>query len=282
MSDDYKIRINNQIKDALNQWIEDLKEKHPTLLLTKQWNVLYPKGFHAGNNLLSVTTGSKKGKHLVAELNIFLPDDLELDLNSVELMLKNEPYKVEKKPSAGGRTGKKIPRPIDSQLDTLNDIILSVNQFVQNIHLPQSNPVKPTFPQAQPPTGIRPQQQQINIKQNSVPANSDEIKKEMLHSPALPEWYRTIESPAVKAGLAQKLAESFVSYQHQAGRKIEFEEFFQVFTEHLQSQNKLQNFCRYQGKPVKLDSNGFCTESYCSKKPHNSVCNQTTLKFGEP
>jgi hypothetical protein len=276
MSDDYKIQINKQIKDALNQWIEDLKEKHPTLLLTKQWNVIYPRGFHAGNNLLSVVTGSKKGKHLVAELNIFLPDDLELDLNSVELILKNEPYKPEV-----NKKNKRIPKPIDGQLDTLNDIILSVNQFLQNIHLPTPASVS----QAQPIIGVQPKQnsqQQINIKQNTATPNTDEIKKAMLHSPALPEWYRTIENPAVKAGLAQKLAESFISYQHQAGRKIELKEFFQVFTKHLQSQNKLQNYCRYQGKPVKLDSNGFCTESYCSKKPYNNVCNQTTLKFGEP
>jgi len=273
MSEDYKSQINNQIKDAVNQWIEDLKVKHPTLLLTKQWNVHYPKGFHAGNNIIPVVSGSKKGKHLVAELNIFLPDNLELDLNSVELVLKNEPYMQEKKLSASGRT-----RPIDEPLDTLNDIILSVNQFLQNIHLPESLSVN----RAVSPQKITPQSKQVHIKQNSAPANVDEVKKELLYSPALPEWYRTIESPSVKADLAQKLAESFVSYQQQTGRKIEFVEFFNIFTEHLKTQNKLHHYCRYKGQPVKLDSNSFCTESFCSKKPYNSVCNQTTLKFGEP
>ncbi|NOG46986.1 MAG: hypothetical protein HND50_17215 [Calditrichaeota bacterium] len=257
-----------------------MKQKHPTLLLTKQWNVLYPKGFHAGNNIIPVVSGSKKGKHLVAELNIFLPDNLELDLNSVELVLKNEPY-TQKKKSAGGR----IPRPIDEPLDTLNDIILSVNQFLQNIHLPES----PLVNRVSSPQKITPQSKQINIKQSSAPANVDEVKKELLYSPALPEWYRTIESPSVKADLAQKLAESFVSYQQQlarppagTGRKIEFVEFFNIFSEHLKTQNKLHHYCRYKGQPVKLDSNSFCTESFCSKKPYNSVCNQTTLKFGEP
>ncbi|KAA3618558.1 MAG: hypothetical protein D8M58_21480 [Calditrichaeota bacterium] len=280
MSEDYKSQINNQIKDVVNQWIEDLKQKHPTLLLTKQWNVLYPKGFHAGNNIIAVVSGSKKGKHLVAELNIFLPDNLELDLKSVELLLKNEPYKVEKKPSAGGQ----IPRPIDEPLDTLNDIILSINQFLQSIHVPET--FHPIADQAYSSKSIirpsQPHAKNINIKQNSAPANVDEVKKEMLYSPALPEWYRTIESPSVKADLAQKLAESFVSYQQQTGRKIEFVEFFNIFSEHLKTQNKLHHYCRYKGQPVKLDSNNFCTESFCSKKPYNSVCNQTTLKFGEP
>ncbi len=274
MSDDYKLQINNQIKEAVNNWIEDLKEKHPTLLLTKQWNVKYPKGFHSGNNVIPVVTGAKKGKHLIAELNIFLPDNLELDLNSVELILKNEPYKTEKKKQ-------NIPKPIDEPLDVLNDIIVSVNQFLQNISLPETIAATSTlgqFPQVQP-TGIRPQQ--INIKQNLTATNVDEVKKELLNSSALPEWYRTIESPSVRSELAQKLAESFVHYQQQTGKKIEFTEFFNIFTEHLKKQNKLHHYCRYKGKAVKLDSNEFCTESFCSKKPYNAICNQTTLKFGE-
>ena len=279
MSDDYKLQINNQIKDSVNQWIEDLKEKHPTLLLTKQWNVHYPKGFHSGNNVIPVVTGSKKGKHLVGELNIFLPDNLELDLNAVELTLKNEPYKPQKLKTAHGR-----PKPIDEPLDVLNDIIMSVNQFLQGIHLPESTvQTGPLFQQAQP-IGMKPQQ--INIKQNTglglSTNNVDEVKKELLNSPALPNWYRTITSPSVRAELAQKLAESFVHYQNQTGRKIEFVEFFNIFTEHLKKQNKLHHYCKYKGKPVKLDSNEFCTESYCSKKPYHAICNQTTLKFGEP
>ena len=274
MSDDYKMQINDQIKDAVNNWIEDLKEKHPTLLLTKQWNVYYPKGFHSGNNVISVVTSAKKGKHLIAELNIFLPDNLELDLNSVELTLKNEPYKSQNKKTAGGR-----PKPIDEPLDVLNDIIVSVNQFLQGIHLPDATVTAPTFLQSQP-IGVKPQQ--INIKQNLSSSNVDEVKKELLNSPALPEWYRTITNPSIRSELAAKLAESFVHYQQQTGRKIEFVEFFNIFTEHLKKQNKLHYHCKYKGKPVKLDSNDFCTESYCSKKPYNAICNQTTLKFGEP
>jgi len=278
MRDDYKLQINNQIKEAVNNWIDDLKEKHPTLLLTKQWNLNYPKGFHSGNNILPVVTSAKKGKHLIAELNIFLPDNLDLDLNSVELTLKNEPYKPQKHKTAHRR-----PKPIDEPLDVLNDIIVGVNQFLQGIHLPESTTQSgPLFQQVQP-AGIRPPQ--INIKQNGGPnlssGNVDEVKKELLNSPALPEWYRTITSPSIRAELAQKLAESFVHYQQQTGRKIEFVEFFNIFTEHLKKQNKLHHYCRYKGKPVSLDSNNFCTENFCSKKPHRAVCNQTTLKFGE-
>jgi len=278
MSDDYKAQINNQIKEAVNTWIEDLKGKDQTLLLTKQWNVQYPKGFRAGNNVIPVVTSSKKGKHLVAELNIFLPDNLELDLNAVELVLKNEPFKPQKK------TTQRRPTPIDEPLDVLNDIIVSVNQFLQNITVPQASASAPAPVFLQGNSAMT-KPQQINIKPsaglNLTSATVDEFKKELLNSPSLPEWYRTIENSNIKAELATKLAESFVHYQQQTGRKIEPVEFFNIFTEHLKKQNKLHQHCRYKGKPVNLDSNGHCLESFCSKKPYQAVCSQTTLKFGE-
>ena len=43
MTDDYKREMTARVKDQVNQWIEELKSKHPELLLTKQWKLLFPK-----------------------------------------------------------------------------------------------------------------------------------------------------------------------------------------------------------------------------------------------
>jgi hypothetical protein len=92
MKNGYKKLITDRIKDELNKWIDEIKSKSPDLLLTKQWRIIFPKGFQTGHNSLPVVTGSKQGQHLVAEVQFVLPEDLELDINNVELMLKNEPY----------------------------------------------------------------------------------------------------------------------------------------------------------------------------------------------
>ena len=64
--------------------IHRLKEEHKELLITKQWNVLFPKGFKPGNNVIPVVTTSKQGKYLVGELLFYLTDRLELDKDNIE------------------------------------------------------------------------------------------------------------------------------------------------------------------------------------------------------
>ncbi len=91
-TDGYKKLITDSIKAAVNDWIEDLKNKHKELLLTKQWKIIFPKGFSEGHNVLPVVTSSKNGKHLIAEVQFVLPDNLELDMVGLQLVLKNEPY----------------------------------------------------------------------------------------------------------------------------------------------------------------------------------------------
>ena len=66
MSDEYKKLITDRIREEVNRWIEELKEQHKDLLLTKQWRILFPKGFTPGHNSIPVVTHSKNGQHLVA------------------------------------------------------------------------------------------------------------------------------------------------------------------------------------------------------------------------
>ena len=124
----YKKLITESIKAAVNDWIEDLKNKHKELLLTKQWKIIFPKGFNEGHNVLPVVTSSKKGKHLIAEVQFVLPDNLELDMVGLQLVLKNEPYIPSEKEKKTG------PVPLDESFDILNDMVIGLNSFLQNLN----------------------------------------------------------------------------------------------------------------------------------------------------
>ena len=108
----------------------------------------------------------------------------------------------------------------------------------------------------------------------------DEVKRQMRRSPYLPEWYGTIQSREVADDLLKRLAEGYLHYQRQVGRGVSLEEYFKRYTDYLQKEGKLHTYCKYKGKPVHLDSDNWCSETYCSKKPFNSQCPQTTLRFG--
>ncbi len=293
MTNSYKKAISEKIKESLNNWIDKLKEEHKELLLTKQWQIQFPKGFNQGHNVLKVTTGSKKGKHLVAEVQFVLPEDLELDFDDIELILKNEPFKERKASSKVKRT----PLPIDEPLDQLNDLVLGVNSFLTslNINLPSTthiqgfNPiknqrsvlnVKPMFTKDQqimPMETINHLNNGHDIEDNNL---IERVKEEMLKSPHLPEWLKTIESRDTWQGLMQKLAEGFIHYQKNLGKAVDLKEFFEKYEEHLIDNDKLYHFCKYKSKPVTLDTNQWCNETYCSKMPYRSKCSYATLKFG--
>ncbi|MFC1555408.1 hypothetical protein ACFL7D_12305 [candidate division KSB1 bacterium] len=279
MSDEYKKQIIGRIKKSINDWIEELKTKHPELLLTKQWNVVFPRGFSSGNNVIPVVTSSKKGKHLVGEVCFALPDNLELDMDAIELTLKNEPYK---------KTAKKktiTPAPLDEPLDTLNDLILNLNEFLKGFAVPistNSNPAKTLFPGRNNspfsnPVTIR---NGIKVTSGNNGDRIDSVKNELMHTPYLPEWFKTIESLPIRSQLLEKIAESLIHYENQLGRKVDLKEFFGKYTEHLLKQNKLYRYCKYKAKPVSFDTNNLCTDNYCSKKPYRDVCPQGVLKFG--
>ncbi len=274
---DYKVQITEMVKNDINQHIDKLKAESKDLHLTKQWNILFPKGFKPGNNVISIVTASKQGKYLVGELLFYLPDNLELDMESIELNLKNEVYNDNKtKPHAG----------LDEPLDVLNKIISGINDYILKL---------PTTTHRQFPGGllntqrgtIPPKSQGINngIKVNGIYQTSgnndiDQIRKQILQSSFLPEWFKTIESREIREQLLTKIAESLAHYQKQVGNNIDLPEFFNKYTEMLFKQDKLFHYCKYKSKPVDLDSTGICPETYCSKKPYNSKCNNTTLRFG--
>jgi len=283
-AENYKQQITVKIKDSINQWIDKLKEEHKELLLTKQWNVLFPKGFKSGHNVIPVVTTSKQGKYLIGELLFYLPDNLELDLDSIELTLKNEPF-YEKQ--VRGKT----PVPLDEPLDVLYNIIIGLNNFVQTLPMPvySSNPV------------IRKSQNQFDnmqgtvVKPKTIPINGfvnnngnnagyngdiDTIRKQILQSNYLPEWFRTIGSYEIREQLLSKIAESLAHYRKQVGHAIDLQEFFDRYTEMLLKQDKLYHYCKYKSKPVSLDVSGHCNENYCSKKPYNAGCPHVTLRFG--
>ena len=282
---EYRKAITERIKESLNNWIETLKKEHPELLLTKQWNVLFPKGFNSGYNVLNVVTGSKKGQHLVAQVEFVLPRDLELDFDDLELVLKNEPFKETKKEN----TCKSIPVPIDEPIDVLNNMVKGVNSFLGSLNI--SVPSTSSFTmfnqltEKQQPVKVSPMLSTTpqNIPMAAASPNDnlvERIKAEMFKSAHMPDWLKTIESKEVFEALMQKLAEGFVSYQAKLGRPVQMKDYFDLYEKHLNEKDKLHYFCKYKGKPVKHDSNEYCLESYCSKKPYRSRCTYSTLKFG--
>ena len=286
MKNGYKKLITDRIKDEVNKWIDEIKSKSPDLLLTKQWRIIFPKGFQTGHNSLPVVTGSKQGQHLIAEVQFVLPEDLELDMNTVELVLKDEPYQETKQ-----EIKKQFPVPIDEPLDVINDLIIGINEFLQslNISIPATTSL-PSFFAPQSAGGkdnfqikVNPLNHKMSVIKNDAPANDsviDKARKEMLRSPYLPEWFKTIESQQIWDELLNKLAEALLHYQNQLGRAVDLKEFFEKYTEHLQKQNKLYPYCKYKSKPIQLDDNNHCLENYCSKKPYNGSCPLITLKFG--
>ena len=290
MTNGYKKAITQTVKESVNNWIETLKKETPELLLTKQWQVLFPKGFTEGYNVLSVVTGSKKGQHLIAHVEFVLPSDLELDFDDLELVLKNEPFK-ESKPKV---KKKAVPVPIDEPIDVLNNIVSGVNSFLGslNINIPAA-PALQGFNLAETQSPLKVQSllstkpQVIHMEAAQPLKSTDEnlvekLKGEMLKSEHLPDWLKTIESREVFETLMQKLAEGFIHYQQKLGHPVELKDFFDKYEEHLTEKNKLYYHCKYKGKPVQNDSNEWCLEPYCSKKPYKSKCSYSTLKFGTP
>jgi len=276
MSDEYKKLIMARIRDEINRWIGELKEKHQDLLLTKQWQILFPKGFQPGHIVIPVVTGSKQGKHLIGEIEFVLPDDLHLDIDNMKLALKDASY-VPDEPAMP-----KKPVPIDEPLDLLNRMVISVNDFLKSLSLSM-------------PIG-----EQISLFQTFTPGKNsdvktsngisviqpigddlDRIKREMLSSQYLPEWIKSIESKEVHRDLVDKLVPAYMQYQKSMPGGASMKDFFEKYTSHLLSHGHLHYYCKYKGKPIELDEWDHCTESYCSKKPYNSKCAMASLKFGK-
>ena len=277
MTTDYQSQITDRVKEGINRWIEELKGKHPELLLTKRWRIHWPKGFSEGNNTVPVITSCKQGQYLVGQVEFVLPQNLELDLEAVELVLKDEPFVEEKSAPA-------TPSP-DDPLDLLNDLVNGINGFLQSLSGGALLAVRTPIYEEKSPFGGGPGKPLTvhgpwdpgSIKDS---AGIEETKRQMLRSPHLPEWYSTIHSRQVADELLTKLAEGYLHYNKKLGRTVSLEEYFKQYSDYLLKENKLHHYCTYKGKPVSLDSNDWCTESYCSKKPYHAECPRATLRFG--
>lgn len=278
--EDYQQQITERIRDGINRHIERLKQEHPELLLTRQWLIAWPKGFSEGHNLVPVTTSCKQGQYLVGEVQLVLPPNMELDLEAVELVLKDEPFDP-RQPVAEG------PLSVDDPLDLLTDLVTGINGFLQSLFqdLPQTRK-GPLFtgPIALDRSVNRPLKVHDPWEPGSIRNGGDveELMQKMRRSPYLPEWYETVYDSDVAEGLLQKLAEGFLKYQQQVGRSVSLQEYFRQYTAYLLKEGKLHHYCRYKGKAVHLDSDNHCSEIYCSKKPFRSECPQATLRFGAP
>jgi len=279
MSDEYKKLIIERIRDGVNRWIDELKGKHPELLLTKQWRILFPKGFIAGHNSIPVVTHSKEGQHQVAEIQFVLPNDLNLDIEDIQLVMKDEGYE-EAQASSEGVKLRSTPVPVDEPLDMLNRIVLGINEFISSLGtrpMPSGN----IQPKANPLNGTA-----IMLGNSPVRVlgseNSDleDLKRRMINSALLPEWIKSIESRATYDEVISKLAIAYQQYQKQTMGRSDMGEFFAKYTAHLLNAGHLHHYCTYKGKPVELNDRGHCQESYCSKKPFNDKCNVPKLRFG--
>ena len=276
MNSDYKTQITEHIKEGVNNWIGELKTKHPELLLTRQWRLLWPRGFEEGHNLVPVVTSAKQGQHLVAEASFVLPSSMELDLDALELSLKDEVYD----PSSQ----ELIAPTVDNPLATLSSLVQGINGFLESLTIKQK-PAVPSDPfgsiKARPFSAASP----LSIQrpwESARPLDStevDQIRAAMEKSPFLPEWYASINNQTVADELLTKLAEGYL-HQRSLGRTNGLKDYFEQYTTYLQKENKVHQFCHYKGKPVKFDDKGWCLEAYCSKKPYQAVCPRASLRFG--
>ena len=271
MSDEYKKLLTERIRDQVNRWIEELKAKNSELLLTKQWRILFPKGFVPGHNAIPVVTHSKDGKRLIAEIQFVLPDDLNLDVNDIQLVLKDEGFEAAPIPTVQ-------PIPVDEPLDMLNRIVIGINEFIASLGVRPAGPVssRPVM-LAGISTALSSPAVRVLGSDNS---DLEDIKRQMINSALLPDWIRSIESRATYEEVIAKLAIAYQQYQRQSMGKADLSEFFARYTSHLLNAGHLHYHCPYKGKPVEINERGYCQESYCSKKPFNDKCNIPKLKFG--
>jgi hypothetical protein len=277
MSDEYKKLILDKIREEVNRWIDELKEKHEDLMLTRQWQVLFPKGFQPGHIILPVITSSRNGKHLVANVEFVLPDDLHLDIENMKLALKDEAFKIDPELVQSIK-----PIPIDEPLDLLNRVVIGVNEFIRSLTLvmpmgQQLNLFKTEFG----PASQQSNSSGILVSRPSGGDDLDKIRRDIVASPHLPEWIKTIGNKQVYDELIDKLVPAYIQYHRSSGGQSSIKDFFDKYTSHLLSHGHLHYYCKYKGKPVELDEREYCQESFCSKKPYNAMCSLAILKFGK-
>ena len=281
--DDYKQMIRESIATEIGEWIERLKIQTPEIKLTRQWKVFFPRGFEPGNNVLPVITGSKEGKRLIGEVSFILPETLELDTEDLSLTLKDEPFKESTEPTV-------TPEPMEDSLDLLNRMVVSINEFLSGVEIERPD----RYGNGKHPPLFETSAEENRSKVNVIGFDNgysgetklsvdklESVKREMLASSHLPEWFKTISSQEIRDSLLEKLTEGYIHYKAKLGRDVPLKEFFSEYTAHLKKTDKLHDYCPYKAKPVNLTEKGHCLEDYCSKKPYNAPCSVPVLKFGK-
>ncbi len=263
----YQDQITAKIRTAVNDHIEKLKLEHPELLLTKQWKVMFDDGFVPGHVSLPVVTGSKNGKHLVADVEFMVPENLEIDLDAIEVTLRDEAYQNKKKV---------VTSPaIDQPLGLINDIIVGVSNFLSEMNLTQSRPMVRklnigSVPNTNP------------LKVNSILTSSHErgeVRDRIKSSGILPDWLKSVSNRDVYDQLIDKIAEGYTEYSKTKG--VSLSSFIKLYEDYLKREGKLFDYCKYKAQSISLDEKGHCSEAYCSKKPHNRACEHSVLQFGK-
>ncbi len=243
---DYQKQILDRIKDRINEWLETLKQKSPELLLTRQWRIVWLKGFKQGQNTMPVITSCKDGEYQIGEIQIVLPPSLELDLEAVELALKEQPY-------LGSEKAQSQPS-IDDPLDLLNDLVLGINGFLAG--MPIQSTAIPKFETQSPFSPLK--VHSLNGQTTVLSGTHRDLEETIKKSPFLPDWFKQIENRNVAQGMLTKLAEGYAQYNQRKGYTTQLSEYFDEYTEALLTQDKLHNHCPYKGRGVEMDYQGYC------------------------
>ena len=255
---DYKQLIRSKIKDDIDKRVQKLKTK--LINLSEDWRILFPHGFRPGLNIIPIITNNGTSEHLIAELHFELADDLDLDIDEVDIVNKDDVWKPEKQAE------------LNDSLDVLNNIVVSLNDFMQNFSIKMPSGQMQLFPSLLPsaPSDVP-----------VIDRDAGRIKTEISNSLHLPEWFKQIRDSDVRNDLLSKLAEAYQQYQKSSPTPVTLKSFFDKYTEHLRRQGHLHHFCSYKGKPVQLSDDGKCLEQYCSKRPYQGRCSVATLRFGK-
>jgi hypothetical protein len=266
----YKDAIRESIKEQINVWVQELKQKHPELLLTSQWDVVFKNGFVPGHVSLPVVCSSKEGKHQVATVEFIVPENLEVDLSDLRIELVDLPY-------VGRKSLVKETPSLTTHLDTVNDLIIGVNKFLSGLlgNTPGAKQ-QPFVPGSIKPISVVQPKTSGSISTQSV--NYSELQNDLKHRG--PEWFRLILDENVREELSKKIVEAYGEYLGK-GNTATWSEFLSMYESFLVQNGRLKPHCNYKGKKIDLDEAGFCLESYCSKKPYKSKCDYSGLKFGK-
>ena len=257
---DYKQLIKTKIKDDIDKRIQKLKTK--LINLSENWRILFPNGFRPGLNIIPIITKNGTSEHLIAELHFQLADDLDLDIDEVKIVNKDDVWKPAKQAE------------LNDSLDVLNSIVVSLNDFMQSFSIKLPSGQMQLFPSLLPSASSN----VVAVGDNN---GAERIKTEISNSLHLPDWFKQIRDSNVRNDLLHKLADAYQQYQKSSPTPVTLKSFFEKYTEHLQNQGHLHYYCSYKGKPVQLNDDGKCLEQYCTKKPYQGHCTVPVLRFGK-